>query len=322
VTTVLDKEDHMPRINEDPSWLLIESKDNPLLCQAAIEALRADMVVLVHKLGISEAEGILDQVTTALDLRDSLKIQSRFATMLGHRENISESFMTVNSRGAYQFIPVHSEGSRSAGIQLASFYCVDNSTDGGDTILFHVDSRRSGWQRLKELARKIDVGSQQLTTGQISVLKMRYNIAVPNDMIDENDTIIREIPSVFRELKVFEALTDTKTSLSKILNYPVNSYWDSVASIDHSCSKEYMSLLKEMDLLRQPAGGISLSQVDNSAPRKIWESGVVFEDLFQGIIHRRLGSGDIIFYNNLTWAHSATNWTPDSGVRTVIAAFA
>jgi len=312
----------MPRINEDPSWLLTENKDNPLLCQAAVEALRADMVILVGKLSVAEAEGILHQVATALDLDESLKIQSRFATLLGHRENISESFMTVNRRDAYQFIPAHSEGSRTTGIQLASFYCIDNSTDGGDTILFHVDSHRAGWQRLKAFARKIDVSSRHLTAGQVSVLNMRYNISVPDDIIDENDTIIRELPSVFGGLKVFETLTVTRTSLSKILNYSVNSYWDSVASIDRSCSKEYISLLKEMDLLRQPAGEMSLSQIDNSAHRKIWESGVMFEDLFQGIIHRRLGPGDLIFYNNLTWAHSATNWTPESGARTVIAAFA
>lgn len=311
----------MPRINEDSSLLLVESKENPLLCQAAIESLRDDLVILVEQLTIPEAEGILSQITAALDLQDSLRIQAGFATMLGHRENISESFMTVNRREDYQFISAHSEGSRAAGIQFASFYCLENSTDGGDTILFHVDDDRVGWQKLRELARKIDVGSRQLTPGQASILKMRYKIVVPNDIIGENDTIIRELPSVFGDIKTFEVLTNAKTSFSKILNRPVHSYWDSVASIDSSCAKEYISFLQNMDLLRWPSSGISLSQLDNCASRRIWESGVMFEDLFQGIIHRRLRPGDLILYNNLTWAHSATNWTPGSGTRSVIAAF-
>jgi len=312
----------MPRIKEDPSWLLIESKGNPLLCQVAIEALRADFVILVGELTISEAEFILNQVASALDLQDSLKIQAGFATMLGHRKNIGESFMTVNDREDYQFISAHSEGSHAAGIQFASFYCIENSTDGGDTILFHVDNHRSGWGKLKEFTRKIDAGPWQLTPGQASILKMRYNIRVPDDIIGENDTIIRELPPVFGDVKIFEVLTNTKTSLSKILNRTVNCYWDSSASIDYSCGKEYMALLQDMGLLRQPSNEMSLSQIDSCASRRIWESGAIFEDLFQGIIHRRLRPGDLIFYNNLTWAHSATNWTPHSGDRKVIAAFA
>ncbi|TGX48191.1 hypothetical protein E5A73_21095 [Sphingomonas gei] len=321
-TAAPNKEDHMPRINEDPSWLLTEIKENPSLCQSAVEALRADLVILVERLTIQEAECILNQVAAALGLKDSLEIQSGFATMLGHRENISGPFMTVNKREDYQFISAHSEGNRAAGMQFASFYCIENSTDGGDTILFHVDNHRDGWTRLRELSRKIDVRSQQLTPGQASILKMRYNIASPNDMVDENDTIVGELPSVFDGIRIFDVLTKTNTSFSTILNCSVNSYLDSVASIDRTCGEEYMSLLQDMGLLRQSASGIGLTQVDNCAPRRIWESGVMFEDLFQGIVHRRLRSGDLIFYNNLTWAHSATNWSPYSGARKVIAAFA
>jgi hypothetical protein len=35
-----------------------------------------------------------------------------------------------------------------------------------------------------------------------------------------------------------------------------------------------------------------------------------------------MAGGDLVIYNNLTWAHSVANWSPDSGTRRVIAAFA
>src|SRR5690606_9521241 len=101
------------------------------------KALSEDKVVLIQDVNADDADGLMHSVATHLGLTESLEVQSCFASSLGHRENVSRYYMSVNKRKDYEFVPPHSEGSSFTNIQLASRY--ENNTDGGETILMNVD---------------------------------------------------------------------------------------------------------------------------------------------------------------------------------------
>jgi alpha-ketoglutarate-dependent taurine dioxygenase len=75
-------------------------------------------------------------------------------------------------------------------------------------------------------------------------------------------------------------------------------------------------------LLREPASGPGVNYFDKAYTRAVWRSGVTYRQLFRAVVIHRLEPGDLLIQNNLTWAHAASNWTPGSGIRNVIAAFA
>jgi hypothetical protein len=117
-------------------------------------------------------------------------------------------------------------------------------------------------------------------------------------------------------------LTRLRRNFSKALQREVFTYWDSVASLDCDCLKQCLELMGSHDLLREPANG---PRIDHSASvyrRSLWSSGAAYRDLFKAAIVRKLEPGDLIIQNNLTWAHAASNWTPGSGIRQLVAAFA
>ena len=84
------------------------------------------------------AEKLLLEVARRLGLAERLELQASFAGYMGHRQRVGQYSMSVNARDDYQFIPPHSEGDSFMGMQLAAFYCFENSTDAGEPILFNV----------------------------------------------------------------------------------------------------------------------------------------------------------------------------------------
>lgn len=96
-------------------------------------------------------------------------------------------------------------------------------------------------------------------------------------------------------------------------------YWDTVASIDFQSGQEYIRVLKSSGLYRgQQHPGSSL---DNAYIRRVWRSNINFDSFFRRGIARKLAAGELIIFNNCSWTHSATGWSPGSGSRTVVAAF-
>jgi len=57
--------------------------------------------------------------------------------------------MSVNERNDYQFIPPHSEGNHLMNMQLAAFFCYENSTDGGVTVLLNINETFNEWHKLR-----------------------------------------------------------------------------------------------------------------------------------------------------------------------------
>jgi hypothetical protein len=287
-----------------------------------LEPLRRDQVVLIRGITADAADRIIADVARGLGLHDRLELQANLADLLGHRQRTSKYYMTVNARDDYQFIPPHSEGSCFTNMQLASFFCHENSTDGGSTVLLNVDQGEHVWAAMKEKAVRGQLGARKLERGELVKLRVRYGVDLPGDALAPDDEILGEIAHDVPGVRLFDVLTRPRPSRSTILDRMVHAYWDSIASIDLDSAPEYLRLLEQAGLLRRPPSGVPLEQLDNASARRLRRSGARYRDLFACKVTVKLGPGDFILQNNTTWAHSTSNWTPGSGTRRVAAAFA
>ena len=310
-------------LREDVSKLVVMEHDaTGVDLNLVLGSLRQDLVVLIKNVPAKQADNTIFKVAQELGLSESLELQAGFATFHGHRHNIGKYFMSVYSRSDYQFIPPHSEGTSSVGMQLASFYCYENSTDGGETILMNVDGASEAWHTLREKVIRARPVSRRLSSSELARARAVYRLRLPSDVLREDDQIVAEIPSQIPGLSLVEALVKMEKSYSCILDRQLYAYWDSVASIDHDSASAYARLLKQWGLLKEPPSGVDLRQMDNAGPRRVWCSGIKYEQIFKSKITRKLAPGDLVIQNNLSWTHSVSNWSPDSGTRNVAAAFA
>jgi hypothetical protein len=284
-------------------------------------ALRQDRVALLRNVAPGRADALLHEIAETLGLLESLRLQAGYASLLGHRRKIGEYRMTVNDRSDYQFIPPHSEGDSSINMQLASFYCFENSTDGGETLLMNVDDSSPVWNTLRENVTRIAPHSRSLSPAELNQARGLYRLRSA-DKVQPDDRLIRERPTAIPGLTLADVLAPVRKARSSILDRDLHAYWVSIAIMDHDALPFFVSILKQADLLREPVGGMDVRQMDNAATQRLWASGVDYNDLFRCKIRHKLVAGDLILFNNLTWTHSASNWTPGSGVRKVAAAFA
>lgn len=308
-------------IPEDTSWLYIVPSANVEFL-SILDALRADKVVLVRSASADDANFLIGEVAERLGLRNQLDIQTAFASVEGHRSKVGKNFMTVNKRANYQFIPAHSEGTPLMNMQLASLYCYENTTDGGESILMHTNSESPTWKQLRVRNKKIDLCGKKLSPAEVAAAKMMYQISIPESLLIEDDVILEEQSSPIPDTKIYDALSKIVPTYSHILKREVMVYWDNVASTDFDSAEGYFHLLQSSGLLKLPPGQVQIKDLDTEHPRRVWRSGMCYETLFHHKITHKLCSGDLLIQNNLTWTHSAANWTPGSGHRTLVAAFA
>lgn len=287
-----------------------------------VKSLTKDLVVLVRGATQEDADDIISSVSDRLGLRDALELQAGFAASLGHREKISRYYMSVNKLRDYQYIPPHSEGHRFSNMQIASLYCYENSTDGGENILWHINDESEMWGLVREQARKVVLESDELSATAIAQARELHKVNIPDDVLSSDDEIIRECESTIPGMKVYDVLVPMQRVYSCVLGRKVYPYWDMASSPDIDSGKEYFRILRESGMLKEPPGGANIEEVDGSGPRRLWRSGVKYSELFTCRLTRKLEPGDLIIQNNLTWAHSRNNWTPGSGHRKVVAAFA
>ncbi|MCC3721469.1 TauD/TfdA family dioxygenase [Rouxiella badensis] len=287
-----------------------------------IDALQTDKVVLVRGTPSEKADFLISTVAEKLGLRSQLDIQSTFASVEGHRSNVGKHFMTVNKRADYQFIPPHSEGSPLMNMQLASLYCYENTTDGGESVLLQTNSESAAWEKLRVRCRKIDLFGKNLAPAEAAAAKMMHQINIPESVLSEDDIILEELPSPIPGTKLYDALAKIEPTYSPIIGRDVMVYWDDVASTDFDSVEGYYELLKITGLLKMPKNKLEIKDLDSEHLRRVWRSGVDYKTIFHRKITTKMISGDLIIMNNLTWTHSAVNWTPGSGIRNIVAAFA
>jgi hypothetical protein len=308
-------------IPEDRSRLFVlKSKNKENQIDDIVEALKNDKVVLGENFSQEDADSIMFSIADKFSLTESLDVQAGFASSLGHRENVGKYYMTVNNRDDYQYIAPHSEGTSFTNIQLSSFFCQENTTDGGETILFNIDPSCSLIEKLREQVRR-GRSSRTLTPAEIIQIKVMLRLNMPEDTLKEGDKIVtqRDVNEIF---SFFEVLVEPQQTYSKILERHCFTYWDSIESVDFDSAKEMCLFLKENGLLKLPQNYIDDKVLDDSKERRIGNFGSCYDQLFQSKITIKLAPGDFVIQNNLTWCHSVSNWTPGSGIRKVAAAFA
>src|ERR1700755_994075 len=100
--------------------------------------------------------------------------------------------MSVNKRDEYQFVAPHSEGSSFTNIQLSSFYCYENTTDGGTTILMNIDEGCEIWDSLREIVRR-GRARRPLTPGEVKKIKVMARLNMPEDTLREDDEVLSSL---------------------------------------------------------------------------------------------------------------------------------
>jgi hypothetical protein len=286
---------------------------------AIVAALRSDNVALVRNVDQRDADRIMGEVAAAFALRTNLESQAAFAGILGHRKNVSQYYMTVNERIEFAIVLAHSEGSRSQNIQLASLYCHENTTDGGVSVLMNLDQSSPAWSSMKELVTRIDPTGRPLTAVERAIARAKF---LAEEFPGPGDQVVAERPAEMEGVRLLWTLTPLRKSFSKVLQREVFTYWDSVSSTDRDAVNGIVDLMSRHGLLREPTDGPPIDHFDESFRRTLWSSGTTFDELFTSVIVHKLAPGEMIIQNNLTWTHAASNWTPGSGTRRVIAAFA
>jgi len=310
-------------VPEDLSRLaVVENAGRGTDVDLVVQLLRQDLVVLARNVSAEQVDSVMHGITDRLSLSDALELQAGFAGFLGLRHNIGKYFMSVSERGDYQFIAPHCEGTTFIGIQLASFFCYENSTDGGATILMNVDDSSKVWPSLRERVRRGKLAGRPLARHEILRARALYQLNLPADGLRDDDRILQESPSEIPGLTVVDVLAKPEKAYSRILERKLNAYWFSIESIDLDSVREYASMLRQCGLLKEPHGGLQVHEMDPAAQGRIWHSGVDYAQLFKCKITLRLVPGDLVIQNNLTWTHAASNWSPGSGTRNIAAAFA
>lgn len=287
-----------------------------------VEPLREDQVVLIQNVSPSGADVLMHRLADRFGLSDALELQAGFAEFLGHRHNIGKYFMSVNKRKDYQFITPHSEGSSFTRMQLASFFCYENNTDGGETILMNVDDSSVVWSSLRERLNRGRVDSRPLPPAEIIRARGLYQLNLPADLVREDDQIIQEHPTSIPGLTVVDVLAKPEKAYSRLLGRELHVYWDSIEANDFDSASEFARLLRRWGLLKEPPDGLQIRLLDADGGRRMWRSGVDYAQIFKYKIIRKLVPGDLIIANNFTWTHAANNWSPGSGTRTIAASFA
>lgn len=291
--------------------------------EQVMRTLRQDNVIVIQNVQPKEADEIIRNTADAFGLQDRLALQAGLASFSEHRDRIGDYFMTVNKRDHYMFIPPHSEGTSFIGMQLASFFCDQNDTDGGETILWNVGASSTSWSSLRERANRGRLGPKGLRQHEILRARGLFRLNLPDDVVQPDDKIIGECETeIIPGLTVVDVLTRPRPTYSKILGRDVYVYWDSIGSYDLDSGSQFATLLRQSGLLKEPSGGLTLEQLDYCANQRIWRSDLKYADIFCCKITHKLKPGELLIQNNLTWAHSAANWSPDSGIRNIIAAFA
>lgn len=308
-------------VPEDQSQLLVLAREDRVSRRGAIiEALKGDQVVLVQNMTPDESSELMLAIAREFGLEDSLNLQAAFASSLGHRENVGQYYMTVNGRKDYQFVSPHSEGGSFTNLQLASFYCYENSSDGGETILMNTRQGTDLWESLRE---KVNRGksTRPLTPAEIMQIRVMLRLNMPEDTLRDDDEILseNEVNPVFSAFKV---LAKPRKTFSQVLQRELFAFWTTVESIDKDSAHEFHHFLKTHGLLKIAPDSLSVEQLDDEENNRIRHFGSRYDELFSRKITHKLKPGEFIILNNLSWTHAVSNWTPGSGTRKVVAAFA
>ena len=301
----------------------IPSFDAPDRVHNMVSELQQDKVVKLSGLSSKQADAAIYDLAVHLGLESDLEMHAGLADLFGHRKKLSKYYMTVNKRRDFQCITPHSEGASFQNIQLVSFYCHENSTDGGTTVLMNINEDTQDWYQLKEVSLRAKLPNRKLSTAELSEIKMRYQVELPRDQLQDTDHVLSAKPTHIPGLEICDVLAKPRKTFSTVLGRDVFAYWSSISRFDSNSIVSFRGVLKDAGLYKTPPGDPASSSYDDGfTDKKIHASGVNYGQIFNNKLTLDLKPGDFVVMNNLTWAQGVSNWTPDSGSRTIAAAMA
>jgi len=287
--------------------------------------LKNDSVVLLQQVKQEKIDDLIAGVADRFGLRSGLELQASFAAIKNHRRNISRYYMSVNARKEYQCILPHCEGGSFANLQLVSFFCYENTTDGGHTILLNIDETSQVWSSLREQVKRGRVANRKITEAEISRARMKYHLQLPEDYLKEGDRVLREQATDVEGLTIVDALVMPRKTHSKILDKELFAFWSSMKSTEANLHHDFVSLLRRWGIYIEPPPEAEIHQKEASGSREEraqQDRRTLYEKLFKYKVVRKLEPGDLLIMNNQTWTHAANNWSPGSGVRRIGVAIA
>ena len=285
-------------------------------------ALRGDRVVLIEGAAPEDADRIVGGIAERFGLLEGLEKQAAFAAIHGHRQNSGRYFMSVNQRRDYQSIAIHSEGTHFLNFQLAAVYCYENTTDGGVTVLLNTDQGSGDWRRVREIVVRLQPGGPELSPTQRERIKVGFQMDPLKDVLTADDQVLEEVRSPVEGRRFFRVSSQLRKRYSVILDREVYAYWDNIDRAVSNTESEYAHLLRSLRLFREAPGAASGPPSSAPVSRDGSATMIGYERLFRAMIVRKLVPGELMIQNNLTWTHSASHWTPGSGSRKLVVAFA
>ena len=176
------------------------------------------------------------------------------------------------------------------------------------------------WNVLRDKVVK-GATKKSLTRSEKSQLRIKYKLNMPEDSLTSDDEILKATP-IDSNTTLYDVLTSPKKRFSKILHQDLHTLWYTTESIDYDSLEQFKDLLLESGLLKQSSGISDFKMLDFDPGLRLGHFGSQYDQLFKCKISYKLQPNDLVIQNNLSWTHGVTNWTPGSGTRKIIAAFA
>jgi hypothetical protein len=312
-------------IKEDADRLQIVDAEAGVFDPQLLERwLKQDCVVLLRRVKQEHIDDIVAGIADRFDLRSGLELQASFAAIKNHRKNISRYYMSVNARKDYQCILPHCEGRSFTNLQLVSFFCYENTTDGGQTVLFNIDEASQVWGSLREQVKR-GRSTRRLTEGEIARARMKYHLHLPEDHLQEGDRVLREHETDIAGLTIVDALVMPRKTHSKILGKELFAFWSSMKSTESNLYRDFVTLMRGWNIYIEPPPEVQLPRGDTADSNRAGsqhDRKMLYEQLFKSKLVLKLVPGDLVVMNNQSWTHAANNWSPGSGVRRIGVAIA
>ena len=303
-----------------PYLQIINSNEASL--ETITKALKENKLLLVKGVNIASSGALFNLLVEHYDLKSSYDIQMQLVVhMMEGRESVDNLAVTVNERDTLQYIQAHSEGDSTSPLELFGLHCEVNAKQGGENILSLVN-QSADFSHL--LAKEKVIVGENLSQKDIMTLRRAHMDATEVQATMPNNA---QVIQQGTKGAVVVGTMPLEPSRSVINDESVYTLWDNVTVHDHGFHRHQFELLKHLDLLKG-SDNATYSDYMHVEHDSYWapadtNSGDVAKtsSLFSCHVVHKMDAGDLLIFNNKTWAHSVNNW-PEGEQRKLSAMYA
>lgn len=275
-------------------------------------AIETNKIVLIRSITFKTAGSLFANLIDHYNLRPSYEIQMQLVPhLIDYRDPVNDIAVTVNKRGAYQFIQPHCEGYSGTPLELFGLHCTQNSKIGGENILSRIN-QNADHSRLRA-KEKIIIG-KELSSAELN--NLRRNHLDANEVVSSCDSVCKIIEESENGVLAVRA-SSIKPDKSPISGETVVTYWDNITVHDHAFHRHQYEMLHELGIFIEAPGlnykdYIHIEEESYCAPIDT-DSGTTEQtaQLFDIHLLYKMQENDLILLNNRVWAHSVNNWPSD-----------